>query len=304
MKKFLLILLSIVSVTVAQKVTVVEDVPITSADEGAFFYPVVSPDGNEVLFTSDNRKGLWFKNLVSGDLLKISDAPSAGYQPGFEAESNSIIYREDSFVNGMRYSSLIKYNVSANQKTILAEGIRDLRIIENDGIRFYLNENGLNTIENQNSLKKVSNSDPVVSVENAKIALYINGVKQILDPIGNGNYIWPSLSPEKSKILFTCLGKGTYICNLEGKVISKIGFADAPSWSPDGNWLVFMKDIDDGKKVIASDIYIVDLISGNYFNITESSGRISMFPKWGNSNTEIFYNTVEGQIRKIKLNYE
>ena len=98
--------------------------------------------------------------------------------------------------------------------------------------------------------------------------------------------------------------KGTYVSNLEGKILTKLGYANYPSWSPDGNWILFMKDIDDGVKVISSDLYIADLKGGKYFNLTMNGENISLYPKWGSSNTEIFYNTDKGQIRKIKLNYE
>jgi len=304
MKKILLILFITVVSVYAQKVTIVEDIALTTPTEGNFYYPTLSPDGSGILYSSENRKGLWYKNLTSGNTVMITDAPGAGYEPGFS--NNEIIYREDKFVKGKRFSSLVSYDLVTKKSLVLDEGIRDLKICRSSNkiSSNYVKETELHSINKQNTLQKTNSSELLVIIENSKIVLYENGIKHYLDPLGNGNYIWPSLSPDKTKLVFTCMGKGTYISNLDGKILAKLGYANYPSWSPDGNWIVFMKDIDDGVNVVSSDIYITDLKGGKYFNLTLNRDDISLYPKWGNSNSEIFYNTDNGQIRKIKLNYE
>ena len=67
----------------AQKVTIVEDVALTTPTEGSFYYPTLNPDGTGILYSSENHKGLWYKNLTSGKTVKITDALGAGYDPGF-----------------------------------------------------------------------------------------------------------------------------------------------------------------------------------------------------------------------------
>lgn len=305
MKKILLLLFITVVSVFGQKVTIVEDIALTTSAEGNFYYPSLSPDGTGILFSSESRKGLWFKNFSTGITTVITDALGAGYEPGFNTGNGEIIYREDQFINGKRISSLVSYNVATKKSLVLDEGIRDLKICRSNGsMSYYLKETELHSINIQNTLQKNSSSDLLVAVENSSIILYENNKKRVLDPLGNGNYIWTSISPDKTKLVFTCMGKGTYISNLDGKILAKLGYANYPSWSPDGNWIVFMKDIDDGVNVVSSDIYITDLKGGKYFNLTENGVYISLYPKWGNSNSEIFYNTDNGQIRKIKLNYE
>ncbi|PKL82130.1 MAG: hypothetical protein CVV24_11690 [Ignavibacteriae bacterium HGW-Ignavibacteriae-3] len=305
MRRALLILFISVCPLFSQNVAVVEDVEVTSAAEGNFFYPALSPDGSGILFSRENRQGLWYKNFSSNAIAKISDAPAAGYDPAFNEGNNEIIFREDDFSNGRRISSLVSYNLLTNKSAVLEEGIRDLKICSSNGnFNYYLKESDDKPVSIKSSLKKNSSSDIVVDIENTKIIVYDNNVKRILDPLGDGNYIWPSLSPDKTKLVFTCAGKGTYVSNLEGKVLTKIGYANYPSWSPDGNWIVFMKDIDDGVKVISSDIIITDLNSGKFFNLTIDKDNISMYPVWGTTNSDIYYNTNAGQIRKIKLKYE
>lgn len=304
MKKVLLILFIAVIPVLAQKVTIVEDIALTTSAEGSFYYPTLNPDGTGILYSSENHKGLWYKNLTSGKTVKITDALGAGYEPGFSSRGNEIIYRENKFVKGKRFSSVMSYDLVAKKSIVLDEGIRDLVIGKNSNGRCdnYIKENDLRSI--QKTLQKNNSSVPLVFIGNSKIVLYENNQKRILEPLGKGNYIWPSISPDKTKLLFTCMGKGTFVSNLEGTILKKIGYANYPSWSPDGNWIVFMKDIDDGVNIISSDIYIANFYSGKYFNLTLKREDISLYPEWGNTNTEVYYNTDNGQIHKINLKYE
>ncbi|MFA5803281.1 MAG: hypothetical protein WC879_01435 [Melioribacteraceae bacterium] len=305
MKKIFLILFIAVVPLLAQKVTVVEDIVLTSLSEGNFYYPTLNPDGTGVLFSSENYKGLWYKNFSTGKTVKITEALGAGYEPGFGI-SNEILYRDDKFVRGKKFSSLISYDMVSKKAAVLEGGIRDLKICRNNNNAFnnYIKETEVRSTLNQNMLQKTTASELIVFIHDSKIVLSENNTKKVLEPLGYGNYIWASLSPDKSKLLFTFAGKGTYVSNLEGTILKKMGYANYPSWSPDGNWILFMKDIDDGVNIISSDVYIANLNTGKYFNLTSRSDDITLYPRWGITNADIYYNTDNGQIRKIKLKYE
>ncbi len=306
MKKVLLILFITTVSVLAQKVTIVEDKAVTTTVEGNFYYATLSADGTYLLLSSESYKGLWYKNLNSGKVIKITDALGAGYEPGISSVSNEILFREDKFIKGKRFSSLLAYDMIAKKTIVLDEGIRDLKICRDNYNVFknYVKESEIRFTMKQNMLNKSSATERVVFIQDSKIVLSENNSRKILQPFGEGNYIWPSLSPDKTKLLFTFAGKGTYVANLDGTILKKIGYANYPSWSPDGNWILFMKDIDDGINIISSDVYITNINSGKYFNLTLLKNDISLYPKWGNTNAEIFYNTYNGQIRKIKIKYE
>lgn len=306
MKRLLLIFLITTIPLAAQMVTVVEDAAVTNLTDGAFYYPAVSPDGTTLLFSSESYKGLWSKNLSTGKVVKITNVNGAGYEPGFSPVSNEILFREDKFVKGKRFSSLLSYDVAAKKAAVLEEGVRDLKICRDNSNAFknYVKETEVRSTMKQTMLQKSAVPEKVVFIQDSKIVLSENNTKKALQPLGEGSYIWASLSPDKTKLLFTFAGKGTYVTNLEGTILNKVGYANYPSWSPDGNWILFMKDLDNGVNLISSEIYIANLKTGKYINLTLQSDDISMYPKWGVTNSEIFYNTDNGQIRKIKLKYE
>ena len=61
-----------------------------------------------------------------------------------------------------------------------------------------------------------------VDNENLDLNLYRNGKQIVLKPHGDVNYIWSSLSPDQTKILFNTQ-RGTAICDLQGKELVNLG---------------------------------------------------------------------------------
>ncbi|MEW5844432.1 MAG: hypothetical protein AB1775_14335 [Bacteroidota bacterium] len=306
MRKVLLILVLITLPMFAQNVTVVEDKPVTSLREGRFYFPTISPDGSSLLYTKDNYQGLWSRNLKTEKTIKVSSALSAGYEPSFDETSGEIIFREDQFIKGKRTTSLNSFNTSNKVKQVLEKGIRDLRICRSPQNIFqsYVNDTNAPVRINKGMSVQTTVAQKTVYVDGNHITVSDNSSKKELQPMGEGNYIWVSLSPDKTKLLFTFAGKGTYVSDLDGNILKVVGYANYPSWSADGNWILFMKDLDDGVKVTSSNIYIVNYYSGKYYKLTSGENNIKLYPTWGTSNSKIFYNTDNGQIRELLLRFE
>ncbi|MEW6004081.1 MAG: hypothetical protein AB1695_02080 [Stygiobacter sp.] len=306
MKRLLIILTLVFNVVFSQTVKIVEDKPITALKEGKFYYPMISPDGKFLLISKENRQGLWMKDLSNGRIKRITNASGAGLDPVFSFDGNEILFRENKIINGKIFSSLKSYNLKTQKVFLKEDNIRDLKFLKttNNISKSYLKQNEIAQIFTSASLSKTTSDDISVAVDMNKIILYQNGVKKYLSPAGDGYYIWPSVSPDKSKLLFTLAGKGTYVSDLQGNILKKIGYANFPSWSPDGNWILFMKDLDNGEVIISSEIYIANINTGKYFLLTENQNEISLYPTWGSSINEIYYHTDNGVIRKIKIQYE
>lgn len=84
--------------------------------------------------------------------------------------------------------------------------------------------------ENADYYDPVDDAALRVDNENLDLNLYRNGEKVVLKPHGDANYIWSSLSPDQTMILFNTK-YGTGICDLNGKEIINLGKDfDAPVW--------------------------------------------------------------------------
>lgn len=304
MKRILIISLIIFVEIFAQNVTIIDDVAVTSLRQGSFYFPALSPDGKLLVFSTVNQRGLWLKTLPTGSIVRISNQLGAGIDFAF-SENNQILFREDNFVRGKRFSTLKSFDLLTKRSTIIDKDIRDLKIYRSysNQTATYFKNNEINPI-GRPVLAKSSMNDILAYAENSTIVINENNRKRYVAPLGEGHYLWISLSPDRTKLLFTFAGQGTFVSDLNGKILNKVGYANYPSWSPDGNWVVFMKDLDDGIKIITSNIHIANLVTGKYFNLTSARNDISLYPKWGKDNSEVYYNTDNGQIRKINLTIE
>ncbi|MBU2506686.1 MAG: hypothetical protein KJ799_08175 [Bacteroidetes bacterium] len=269
-----------------------------------FYYPSFSPDGNKILVTSENYKGLWLYDLELSSLQQISDDFGAGYEPVFSNDGNSIIYRTNDYKERIKYSSLKEYNLQNKTHKSIVDNVRELSlplVISNSAVAF-VQENQIK--EFSYSLMKTAEPIPVVFIEKSKIALIENGGKTIFEPWGEGNYIWPSISPDGKLLLFTLAGKGTFISDLDGNVFYELGKANAPCWSGNGEYVVYMIDEDDGQAVTASDIYMFKLSDFKVTKLTNTDEIYEMYPKCSSSGNIIVFNTDAGEIYLLNLDIE
>lgn len=303
---FIIIFLS--SFTSAQKLSVIETVKITDKSQGEFYFPKLSPDGSKVFFTSAGYKGLWYYDIKDKKVVSFSSEPGAGYEFAFSGDGKSVYYRVDNFgKDGLRASqTMVQKNISTKQRQVLetANELSSPRILLSNKLAYTSNDR-LVVKASGSSLGKSSTQqnvkDAVVYIENQDLVLYSNGNKKILTPLGKGNYIWPSLSPDGTKILFTLAGKGTFVSDLDGKILMKLGYANAPKWSPDGRWVIYMVDRDNGLEVTESDIFAVSADGSQKTQLNVAGGEAAMYPEWSSDGQSVVYHSDEGSIYLMKL---
>jgi len=302
MKNLFLLLLFTFSVN-AQNVIIKSIEEVTQPDQGEFFHPVVSPKG-QLLFTGSGYVGLYLMDN-SGKIKTISEAAGAGYEPVFSTDGDYVYYRPYKYEGMKKLSSLIKKSISGNDERVLIKDERDFtsaRRLFNGNVAVSKNSN-IHIADGSQTINKTSSPSLAAFIEKGKIALYKNNEKKILTPLGEGYYLWPAISPDGSKLLFTKAGKGTFISNLDGQILVELGYANAPRWSPDGKWVVFMRDLDDGHQVIESDIFIISTDGKTTIAITETDGIKEVYPFWGVKN-EIVFGSGKGIIYKALLEIE
>ena len=149
------------------------------------------------------------------------------------------------------------------------------------------------TVVDDNAALRVDN-------ENLELNLYRNGEKVVLKPHGDANYIWVSLSPDQTKILFNTK-YGTAICDLNGQEIINLGQDfNAPVWY--GNdYVVGMDDNHDGYFNVESSIMMASVDGTTIQRLTNPKG-MGMYPNVDARSGRIVYATENGEIRLLQLN--
>lgn len=292
----------------AQKLSVVETVKITDGSQGEFYFPKLSPDGSRVFFTSAGYNGLWYYDMQTKKIVPFTEDPGAGYEFQFSNDGKSVYYRVNNFAkNGLRTSqTMVQKNITGG-RTLVLETAHELsaprmlssnRLAYTSGARIVLKNTG--TSLNKSTVQK-NIKEAAVYIENQNLVLYSGGSKKVLSPLGKGNYIWPSLSPDGTKILFTVAGKGTFISDLEGSILLRLGYANAPKWSPDGKWIIYMVDTDNGLDITGSDIFAVSSDGLKKIQLTSTEGDAEMYPEWSSDGKSAVYHTEDGSIYLMKL---
>lgn len=257
-------------------------------------YPTLNEDGTLLLYSTGNYQGLYLYDFNTGKEKHISAALNSGYDPIFSNDNSKVFFRNTTFENGRRFDALDSYDLRTGKEVRMMTPQRNLR-----SARSY--HNGVLIQANDKLYKatfgRVKQAVPTyISSEDLKIFVYINGKRTEINPIKgeNVNYIWASLSPDNTKILFTAVGKGTYICDLSGKVVAELGYLNAPTWYND-KLVVGMQDKDDGNVVTSSTVVLVST-DGKVKKQISDKNHIAMYPTASSKAGRIVYSTLSGKL--------
>jgi Tol biopolymer transport system component len=229
----------------------------------------VSPDGSYLLLTSGSNQGLQRYDLESQSLTTITDAAGAGYNVQVSNNGQEIVYRETTLDrNNLRQNKVVRLNMYNQRQNVVARGQRDM--------------------------KQMATSDNLtsVSIKDRLIVLKRNGLTTTLAPNGmNESYIWPSVSPDGTKLCYYVAGNGCWVANIDGSNPQYIGHdCQAAKWY-DNNTLVAMASEDDGHFTTASAIVLYTL-DGKMQTLTNDS-MIAMYPYAAEN--AIVFSTIEGE---------
>jgi len=283
----------------AQVFNIASLVPVALPPDVGSKVVAISGQGDFLLLTADDNSGLTKLDLSTGKAQNITRAAGAGYDARVSPDGKRVVYRENSFTSGhLRMVSLRSINLGSGQSRELVAPTRNLQGV---GIN---NQAALPVTRGQVSAKgfegKVSDKSGVVlSINNRQLMISRNGKTRNLSPNGKDkSYLWPSLSPDGTKILYYVGAEGAFVCNLDGSNVKSLGMMRAPQWWDDAT-VVGMYDQDDGEFVYASRIVATNL-KGDKQSLTPDS-LIAMYPKVSAQAGKIAFSTPDGKAYIINV---
>lgn len=297
--QLLIVLVVLVSIGQSQ-IKVTRSEKLTLPQTHSWSHPQFSPTGATVYFTDLDGNGIWEYTLKSRTTKQITADAKSGLSYSISSDGKSLVYRrtqQDKSKSG-RKQDIVLTNLTKRSTSILASG-------SDVSIPVFSNNTPVYSIRSQTvGLPRTpgTNEVTVLGIENMKIALSVNGNKVMLDPIGNGSYIWPVLSPDKRQLVAYEMGKGAFVCDLTGKVQSMLGRRDAPSWTRTGKWIVYMDDKDDGHKLISSELFAVSPDGKAVAQLTSTPAIMKFDPHCSPTENKITCSTSDGGI--MILEYE
>jgi len=303
--RFLISVLLIFSATgFGQQINVLETVAITSGSRD-FTSPQFSPDGSKILFTQSGFRGLWLYDLSDKSIIQLNDHTGAGYEPVFTKDGRQVIFRVDEYIKKRRYSALAIQAIGDEKTQYLTEKMRHLSpaiLLNSNRLVYRVNEDVKSVRLNNDKSIKTHIADEIYGyIDNGKIIIQNYGIRKERIPIENRDYIWFSLSPNKSEFIFTVVGGSTFISDINGNILTELGKANAPQWSPDGKWILYMVDEDDGHVITASDIWVYNLERKTKVQLTKTNDIHEMYPAWSPKMDKIVCALNSGNIALIDI---
>lgn len=300
-KIFIVLYLVILSTINAQFIEVVETKLIEFSNDGDAFYPKFSKDDKNIVFSSSSYKGLNSYSLESGEIVNITQKLGAGYNPIIT--DDKILFRSYEIKSGKKLHSIYSINLKDRTQELLVEKKRNLKLpLQNlNANLIYIEKSIPNFITGVDKILEKDNlANKAVFVEDNNLYLAAES-KTLINPLGKGVYVWESISNDGKNLLFTFGNKGTFLTDLDGNILTNIKEAHYPRFSPNGRYISYMLDKDNGHNYISSDIYVYSIEQDKSVQITNTEAKIEMYPEWSNSGDNLVFNTTKGEIYISKL---
>ena len=235
----------------------------------------VSAAGDYILLTSGSNQGLHRYDMANQSLTTLTNAAGAGFNVQVSRDGKEIVYRETSFDrNHMRQNKIVRLNMYNQRQNVVAR--------------------------NQRDMKHMATSDNLtsVSISDRLIVLKRNGLTTTLAPNGmNESYIWPSVSPDGTKLCYYVCGNGCWVSNIDGSNPQFIAHACRAAKWYNNNTIVAMADEDDGHFTTASRI-VAYTLDGKMQVLTDDS-MIAVEPYA--TDGAVVFSTLDGEVYMLNV---
>jgi len=270
-----------------EKVTLPEGVTASQA--------TISPDGSFVVLSIAEKEGIQKLDLATSALTTVSNTGNM-----FDlkiADNGTVIFRESKTVNKLRQTALKAVNVAGIESTVVPF-TRDLQGFAVEGETVMAMNKGQFTTKSFGATKTVA---PVASIDHGRMVITVNGESKVVAPQGteSQSYLWPSVSPDGTRVVYYLGRKGAYVCNIDGSNPVFLGGIRAPRWY-DNNTVVGMNDQDNGEYVYASKIVAVKA-DGSFSQMLTDDASMAMYPSVTTDGAKIAFTTPAGELYIINL---
>ena len=278
----------------AQDVKIVRHEQLLKGIESQCYNPVLSPDGQKVLFTQSDYEGLNVYDIADDVVTPLASDRLAGFSPAFSKDGKSVYFLSQTRENMLVYREMKSVNLDGTgMSTVMGKSRGMLHPVAVDGGVVTVSDNG-------RKLKAKSNGGTYAYSAGGKIVVVKNGIEKKIAPVPTKyTYIWESLSPDGTKILFYAGGKGAYICDLDGNLVAELGKYTSPAWC--GNdYVVAVNATHDGHQYETSQIVLLK-VDGSYKKELTAPVSMSMHPTASASGDRLTYNTIDGRLFLMDL---
>ena len=298
-----MIALSLVTAMAGQaqimNVSSIEPLNVNQDKEKGIQAVAISPQGDYLLLSTDTKQGLVKWDFATQASTTVTNDEGAGSNVSISSDGQQVVYGEVSYKDKRRYQTVKSVDLASGKKQTLVKATRHQQgfTVEN-GTAATVTDGKVKL----HALKKGASQTidrPVLSHHHLKLYITRNGETTMLAPNGpDEHYIWASLSPDGTRVLYYVSGHGTFVCNVDGTGVIAMGDLTAPKWWND-NTIVGMNEVDNDYDIIASSI-VARTLDGQEQVLT-GDDVVATYPLPSVQSGKIAFSTPDGNIYLITV---
>lgn len=272
-----------------------EPILIAGSETSDYMRPIWSPVGDRIAMAGHAYAGLYTADVSSGDVTLISNEAGAGFGAEWSHDGVAIVTRV-SEQDGTHRSHAIKlFDVAAGTEVALTDyrsTVPSLPRWSVDGTRVLLSGDERTEVIEARAAIAAKAADPA-----ARTALSHGSVLSVVGTDASprellradNDILRVANSADGRRIAYEVLGGDLYVMSADGRSSVSFGRGEAARFSPDGEWIVFMRTEDDGHFITGSDLFVGRVSDGSVYQLTSSSDRFEMNPDWSPDGRFIAY---------------
>ncbi len=277
MKRHILLAAAILGAAISAAAITVSAPQRIETPEGSH-HPVLSPDGKTLLFSTQDHTGLKSMDLNTGSIATIDTDAAAGFAPIFNADGSKVFYRTATVIDGLLCHDVRSCDIAKNAAPVKLQSY---------------------SRKAPSNLNAVSAKDNYAFADYRDIVLCHNGVTTKVNPLADAHsYLWASLSPDGTHLLFCEPFEGVFVANADGTQPKRIAAkGDFPAWLSN-NMVAYVVTHDDGYVVLDSKLCIVDTTTGQTTDITDADTLVG---EAAAAADKIVYSDLQGNMYLIQV---
>lgn len=302
-------LMPIITLTSLAQPVVVDSPARLIESNTPFFNAKWSPDGKNIAFTSLFNKGIWVFDISTKKLTQLTYDDGTGFGFSWSPDSKSILARK-TIIEG-------PFNTQAVYLYYLDNRVEPLRLTDfipsmpklpfwNGTQVSYFNGKEYLTTKIRPVLQKSLNLPASGFQNNTKFIISKNGTEiEVDNPFPTETLLNLTVSANGNSIAFEIYGGNLFTLNTTNGQLKNHGIGNKPSFSPDGEYIVYMHATDDGHEFTYSDLFASSVNDDIKVNLTTHTDLISLNPDWSPDGKSILFDSPEtGYIYILPIQYD
>ncbi len=247
--------------------------------------PKWSPNGQYIAAAGISYGSIWLYDTGDSTWSKLIEQNGCGWGFDWSPDSRKIAFRANVFKDKRKITTIKHVDILTKKVTTVIDYTQDLstpKWISDHEVGFMEDGDFRSIIikdKRLEKLSKVSKKEDIALFSHSGVYTKKANQSPVLLEALTGQTFHVSFSPDGNEILYQKSGGKIY---KTGKKQEAIFIADGemPSWSPNGDFIVYATPKDDGHQITSSDIMVCDKNGSHKIKLTDTENEFEMNPDW------------------------